>query len=346
VYDSIKAHIRTAQHIDTSRFDGHRVIEDSLHGVIARHWITRDGIHLNYRQSSDMHESILSIETALSHWTKTPRTDNPTQQDYKKAIHRINVWLRTTIGIVTDLMEWTVNRIDYCYNFDVLDVDSYLLMVRGLHCGKLSRVEHEHGVTWKNESRWVKFYDKGVQLGDGTSTLRFEVSNHHAAVRYMCKKWFGCARTVAEVLHPARAWYVLSRYLDELGLNSPDVYESDVLLLNRLRAVFPTQVHIALGTLHLIRSYGTEAQQYINRSTYYRWLKRFRLASLLPTPTHALPVLSLSSTFFLQQLPQNLGELPVGAATSSQKIWWEKLGLKIDPTPEMLRAYEQTQVMG
>lgn len=354
MYDSLKAHIRLNTKLDISCFTHHRGIDDlRSDSIVYRHWIASDGIHLNYRHQPMIDEGILSIEVPLAQWTKTDRAANPTQKDYNKALSRINGWLHDHLphDDIPCITTWTVDRIDYCYNFDVADVDTYLMMVRALHCGKLSRVEHEHGVTWKNDSRWVKFYDKGQQLGDGTHTLRFEVTNHRAAVSYMCKRWFGCARIVSELLHPMRAWYVLSRFMSELGLNNPDVYQSDVVLMQRIHTLYPTRTAIAIGMLYIIRTHGSSAytQHIINRSSYYRWLKRFRTHNLLPTPTHALPVLHISSAFFTQQHSQNLDNTAGGADTSSQKIWWEKFGLKIEPTAEMraeLERHAQAQIMG
>jgi hypothetical protein len=357
VYDSIKAHIKLNEPLDTSVFDGARIVNDGgQHHT--RYWMTRDGIHLNYRISSD--GDMLSIEFALSQYTNTPRHENPTSRDYHKALNRINEWFFLHLhDDIPDIRTWTVDRIDYAYNFTVDTVAPYIMMLNQLHLGMMSRSNHEHGVTWKNANRWVKFYDKGKQLNEPVSVLRYEVTNHRAAVRYMCKHWFGCARTVAELCHPMRALYVLSRMYEALGLAQAETYQGNVSLHTRLAALYPTQVATALGMYILITQYGSEAHTYAltTRGTYYRWLRTLRTHGLLPTYTHALSVLHNFSSFFIAQYSQNLKVVAGGADTSPQKISgenWDEikfhtLGLKIEPTAMMKEAYErytQAQIVG
>lgn len=341
MFDSIKCHAEL--NIDVNLFPHKRYVHDSRNGIYARHWLTEDGIHLNYRVDMVGARGVLSIEVALSQWTGIPRTFNPTMEDYQYAINRINKWIRDKMGITVDIRDWTVTRIDYCYNFDVSDARDYLLMLKTMHCGTLTRQMYEGGVVWKNDSRWVKFYDKQAQLGyDNHDVLRYEVSNHKGAVAYMCKHWFGCARVLRELLHPMRALYVLARSWHELGLNV-DSYTTDIALLSALRATFPDRTHTAYGVVHLMRVYGTDCitSGFVPRSTYYRWRRLLRTHHLLPIPTLTLPVLRFPSTFFTQQHSQNLGKSLSAPHISTKKIgenfWIGDTGLKIE-LPEWLHV--------
>lgn len=334
MFDSIKCHIKLDKPLNSDVFDHHRMVSDMRYGIVSRHWIAKDGIHLNYRHHPQDADGTLSIEVALSHYTQSPRHENPTMRDYNKAINLINEWLYQQVGVVPDVREWTVDRMDYCWNFAVEDVSAYIRLLNQLHCGSLARTSLEHGVTWKNDNRWVKFYDKGKQLGDGAlSVLRFEVTNHRSAVRYMCKKWFGCERVLSELLHPVRALYVLHRYLSQLGLHQSDVYEDNTTLHTRIAHLFPARTATALGMYILITQYGADTHRHglTTSSTYYRWLSRLRTHGLLTTPTHALPVLRLNHSFFIQQHTQNLGISIPPAANPTKKFGWEKFGLKIEP---------------
>jgi hypothetical protein len=325
--------------MDTERFHFHRLVDDTRHGASMRHWIAKDGIHLNYRHALGFHDGVLSIEVALSHWTKTPRNENPTMIEYQHALDRINDWIAHMIGYVCDIRQWICSRVDYCFNLCVDDARPYLAMLSQMWCGSLSRVNmsNDEGVVWKNDSRWIKFYNKNAQLGLSThQTLRYEVSNHSGAVRYMCKNWFGCARTVVELLHPVRALYVLHRYWTELGLDQSSSYDSDIALHQQLSKDYGSSATTALGTLRLIEQYVTDAHKHelISKATFYRWRKSLRSHGYLSSPAHALPVLLLQYSFFLTQYAQNLGFLPPTQSNPPQKIWWENFGLKIEPSED------------
>jgi hypothetical protein len=253
--------------------------------------------------------------------------------------------------------------VDYAHNFDVgKDITAYMSLLQSLWIGGMARHPYpdSQGVIFKGKqrgSRWVKFYDKAKQLGDGSGrgVLRFEVSNYKQVLPYMCKEWFGCDRTVANVLQPGRALYCMASQWERLGLATTSTYGADsTTLLLRLKADFGNSALTAYGALHAIHTYGADAHtQYhvMSSNTYYRWRKLLTqhgyitehsdvslMALHLPTDT----VYHYAKIF---DSPQNLAFPRTAGAKSTLKIFAEKLapalGVRPDAKPSeyLVRRY-------
>jgi hypothetical protein len=183
------------------------------------------------------------------------------------------------------IREWTCQRVDYTWNWNVDgQLREYMTVLQGLRVSAMNRhpFDANEGVVWKAKNRWIKFYNKSLQLGlpkeDG-EWLRYEVSNYKEAVKYMSKRWFDCERTVGELVHPERALFVMAKMWDKLGLYAAEKYGTEGLLLQRLVQLFGQRGAASANYhLRLMREYGTgsysDGVQLTSSSTYPRWKKK------------------------------------------------------------------------
>lgn len=184
------------------------------------------------------------------------------------------------LGLCVNLERAQVQRIDYTADLDVASVPLYLKQVQSLSLRSWSRqVFPGQGVVWKGGSRWVKFYAKAKE-----GKLRFEVSSYRDSVRYMAGRWFGCERTLGEMVQPGRGLYVLAYYWDLLGLGRARA--SEVAELDGLRDAFGVRnVAAASHALRCVREHGTESYKSLNlisKSSFYRWKRELAEQGFLP----------------------------------------------------------------
>jgi len=253
---------------------------------------------------------------------------------------------------------WRVQRVDYCVDIQVGEaLPAYMAVLERLQIASWSRHPFAgQGVVWKSRStrgRWVKFYDKSKESGNGSGVLRFEVSNYRDAVRYMAEHWFGCERSVAELVKPGRAVFVLCYFWDKLGLGRGD-YGHEQAELWRLRAVFGARgVAAARYVLCVHREFGPEAWRrgLVSRSSYYRWLARLKrqgfLASAGPCALPALCLFGSESELASAENLKSSSAPPVflGEKTISWKNLAEKLGFRAEvrPISYLLEVFNGTE---
>lgn len=295
MYDTIHCYHKLDKQLDVTRFNEYRVIDDSVRGQSGT-FIAHDLCHVRYMPN----QNILSIQFSVASVLNEPYV-NITEKMAHDATYLVDDYLKQFDSDLLPVREWTITRIDYAYNFVVDDIDSYMLMVRDLH-HKYQRVQYDvsEGVLFSAKSRSIKFYNKAKQrgMGEAETTLRYEVSNYPAAVRYMAEHWFNCPRTVEQFLKPERAVYVLQRFWYELGLSSPNAFTHEPAIMYQLRETFGSSALAAHTALILISTHGSDAhkQQLLSRSQYYAWRHKLTQCGFLPYTQHTLPTLHLPTS--------------------------------------------------
>lgn len=276
MYDTIAAMIEVHD-LDVSKFQGGAVMEDFGSGrSSARAWHNGDGDGYHPRITYWPDGRLLKVEASLP--KLCGRTViNPL--DVESAIERLDALLGALFGDLPSVDTWTVQRVDYAWQWEVSPhAAAYLSVWQNVQVTGLSRQDYgADGVVWKQGNRWIKVYDKSRESGGLGGTLRFEVSNYKSAVKYMCKRWFGCDRVVSEVLQPGRALYVLAREGERIGLFS-DISTEDGVTLARLRDCYGRRAASAFYVLTLLQTYGDSAHKagLISRSSLSEWRARLR----------------------------------------------------------------------
>lgn len=324
--DTVAASVKLDHDLDVTVFQGVAAREDFASG--------EQSVRLFRNQAGSQYEPRLTYWPA----TRLLRVEFSVRKVAASVpFDTVDTWLRGLfVQELPPLTTWTCQRIDYAVDLDVGDLlPQYLALLGRCQVGSWSRQPHASGVVWKSSSRWVKFYDKGRESEKQIGVLRFEVSNYRDAVRYMAHHWFGCERTVGEMVQPGRALYVLARYFEQLGL-AAESYDSREYELQQLKSVFGSRsLPGAAHALACIRTHGTESyksQSLMSKSSYYRWLRVLREHGFLATnELKSLPVLRLPCTEAFKSLSgaQNLklrkDAYQLGGVELSQKISWEKL---------------------
>ncbi len=200
---------------------------------------------------------------------------------------------------------WRCQRVDYCVDIEVDEVAPYLAAIGQLRAGSMQRHPFDDGVVWKARGRWVKFYDGKKH---NKQALRFEVSNYKQSVRYMAEHWFGCDRTVQEMVQPGRALYVLARYWDKLGLGQG--FAQQEREVSALRSAFGQRsLAGAIHALSCIRTHGVESYKTLmlmSKSSYYRWSSQLRDKGFVAASDDSLCVLRLPCDSVFALCGQNL----------------------------------------
>jgi len=305
--DTVVARVVLDRDLDVTLFEGGVVYEDLAMGEVSRRL---------YRNPAE------GYAPRVTYWPGS-RTLKIEWSVEKMGLERVDVWLRETFGEVPGIRTWRVMRVDYAVNLDVgANLPEYLAAVGRLQLGSWERHPWEgRGVVWKSKSqrgRWVKFYDKGRERAErggargesepvagrrqgsahpADGVLRFEVSNYADAVKYMAARWFGCERTVGELVEPGRALYVLAYFWQKLGVGR-GVGERDAELAQLRRAFGVRNVAAARHALECYRQHGIESYkslQLISKSSYYRWTRELREKGFLVSANEraSLPALHL-----------------------------------------------------
>lgn len=242
-----------------------RYVSDSR-GVRHKLWREESGVFL---EVSDRSAPLVRATFSVPRILQCGYHHNPTIADIQQAIEHVS----NVVG--DDIRDWTVSRLDCCWNFEVgAQLPEYLALVRSLQLGSYVRQSYapDEGVVWKSASRWVKFYDAYRRHGaDGV--LRFEVSNHRPVLVQMCRGWFGCERTLSSLVHPGRIAFILCYVWQRLGLHQADYY-SEWSTMQRCRTLYGRGAMTAYYVWCAVRQHGAAARRLMSEDVYYSWRKR------------------------------------------------------------------------
>lgn len=281
--DTIAAITTLDRPLDDGLFGGSALVTDHVTGSEhSRMWLNPSGDQhgaaprLTYWPDS----MTLKAEVSLPKLCNLP--EDATTDD---ALDALNAWIGDLIPGLDDVRKWRCQRVDYCWQWDTspFPATAYLDVLSRLPMSGARRHSFKgEGVVWKNNSRWVKFYDKGKEQSVSDKVLRFEVSNYGAACRYMADQWFDCERTVVEMVRPDRALYVLRWTWRKLGLEGVDIGDVQRTIFD-LRKSFGVSTPNAFYYLHLCSMYGRDAinMGLTSASSFTAWRTRLRKAGFL-----------------------------------------------------------------
>lgn len=309
-------------------FTGGRVSEDFESGEVhVRLWRNPRGEEYEPRFTYWRERQILKVEVSLP---KLINSSNLMSEAISEALDVLDFWISEAFGKLTSVREWTCQRVDYVYEFDVTNVSWYLATYGAAKMTGMSRHDYRRdGVVWKQGNRWVKLYDKRKEQGDEARGLRLEISNYASAVRYMAEAWFGCERTVSEMVHVGRALYVLSVYFEKLSLHRQP--RREVRVLREMRQRYEQSAAAAWYTWTLLRVFGSEAAELglISRSQLSRWRKRLRDDGfmVMSDDQERESVLSLPVSEVISDVRENLGLSSAPLEIDPHKNFAEILGL-------------------
>lgn len=310
-------------------------------------------------------EGLLKLEFSVAKMADCTWWENPTADQVDAVLNQASETAQVFVEDDYDVREWRAQRVDYAWMWDVEGyLPAYMSVLSQLRIGSWSRHPYDvsEGVVWKTSGtrgRWVKFYNKGKELGNGVEgILRFEVSNYREAVRYMADKWFECPRLVGELVNPVRAVYVMAYFWERLGLGRSEDYGTEELLERRLRDVFVERVAQATYVLHLYRKYGTAAikspLELVSKSMFYRYRRELVehgfMTSLDDDATinvEYLDALHLPVQETLAKIisDENLGEVAARLATHTNKKFWENFRSEVGLSNAPSVGYFNDQVM-
>jgi hypothetical protein len=326
MYDTLVAMVTLDHDLSPALFAGGLVTEEFDTGKqSARLWSNSDDLRVTYWVEA----RCLRVEASIVQLVH--RVDDVTEAEKEIALDRINVLLAEQFGQLPDVRSWQCQRIDYFVTWPVnaAQFADYKHLFASIRVDGKQMQNYDNGLCWKSKSRWIKVYNTAMRGGD--DRFKFEVSNHRTAVVYMCKAWFACERTVAELLQPGRALYVLAFFWQKLGLFSQAAFSSDELVAVRARRLYGRGAASALYHLKLIESYGNESIELklTSSNSYYRWKKRLRVDGLISSDDErivsSLEILELFNREHLSILVKNLKEDSALSALSAwkkfQKIW-------------------------
>lgn len=352
MYDTIAASIDLAHHLDEAIFqDGE---ERSRHGVTTlRLWHNpvNYGARLTYWRRVGQAGSRLRAEFSIPHLLGLG-FDNPTHTQSLQAVTDVSLYINALFNTaLPHLRGWKTGRIDYAWNWECGDdLPLYLAMVQRLSPANMARTPYpDSGVVFKGKARhgrWIKFYDKGKQLGvKDRRVLRFEVQNMKAIIPYMTENWYGCTRLLNDLLHPGRALYCMAMAWDKLGLSHAQAYGDEDTLLIRMRRDFGSAAPGAYYALMCIRAYGAETHKSLalmSSNTYYTYRRKLTQHNYMIDTQYRMPSLSLPVETVMNEqtfaAAQNLGDAPRARAKIDKKFLREKLGVKPDaPMPKYLQ---------
>lgn len=347
MYDTIVASVESPEYVDEHLFQGGKETVDMVTGaVVTRLWYNGQGAayqpRVTYWRAGDLPQGgRMRMEFSIPKLAGIDPLGNPTAADVVCALDAATAFVRSCFcKELPDVRMWKVNRVDYAWNWTVGDdLLLYMSLVQSLHAGGMVRHPYPEtqGVVWKTKqrnARWIKFYSKSLveKVVDRPAVLRFEVSNYRKVLPYMCKVWFGCERSVAEVLRPGRGLYVLAQAWERLGLGAAATYgSSDAQVMLRLRATFGRGAAGAWFALGAMQRYGADAWRVyglMSENTYYVWRRKLvqhgYLSEVDDGDDGGVPVLRLPVddvvTFLAAEAAQNLGIGNVPAAKDIKKI--------------------------
>ncbi len=354
MYDTVVAAIDLDKPLDDQYFQEGQTLIHKDGTATVRLWHNGGGDYaprLTYWRGVKQMAGRLRAEFSIPKMAHIGVYDNPTEREKYQALGDVTAYINMLVNAeLPHIRVWRASRIDYAWNWDVGDqLPVYLAMLQRLHPGALSRQEYPNaGVSFKTRAsngRTIKFYDKAGEQGmKNGHILRYEVSNFKRVIPYMTERWYGCARSVGDLLHPGRALVCMAIMWMKLGLSHADTGygDSEASLLLRMRRDYGTSSPGAYYALMCIRSYGKQSVSLglMSDNSFYAWRKKLTDHNYMIDTQYQLPALHLP-THILQEhedseLPQNLGRGDTPPAKIDKKILAAKLGVK---SPALIPNY-------
>lgn len=183
-----------------------------------------------------------------------------------------------------DVSSWRVLRVDWACDWQIeRGISDYLSALARLSLPNYDRTEWRNGVSWRNNSRLIRFYNKSSESGFRNrldARLRFEVSDQKRAIVYLSQVR-GCEPDVQSLISDGVSRSVLSHWLTKLGVVDGWGAVDDVRA--RVYALFGRRAAGALEHLHLIQSHGPDAVALglTSKASYYRYKHELSTAGLL-----------------------------------------------------------------
>lgn len=346
MYDTVSAYFGVTSPINMQIFTGYSTVHKAA-GSYRRWWIESKQVRLVYWQDAQRLTIEFSIGKLLGGLL------NPTDADKERVLDGINEWLRSVGVRADDVRTWKVTRVDYAWNWQVEDVAAYMALLDDLQIGVLKRYTYDNaeGVLFKSKGRhgrWVKFYDKGKQIGlPDVRVLRYEVSNMRRASTTLAETAFGCDQTVDQMLQVGRAVYVLALMWEKAGLDAQD-WHSEYDIMSKMRQRYGVSAGIAYLTWCAVRKYGAAARDILTEHQWIVWRKRLRddgLMVLDETKGGVLVPLSLPIDVALDAAAaaQNLEPLGAFQITPPKKNLWKNVaaGLNLLPSSRPVEALQR-----
>jgi hypothetical protein len=343
MYDTIAAGVDLPHSLDERTFqDGETRIRQGRTIIRMWHNDPKNGVRVTYWRTQGISQTRLRAEFSIPH-TLGLGFENPTHGQSLQAITDISLYMNALVNVhLPHIREWKTARIDYAWNWDCgADLPMYLALVQRLSPSGMSRTPYpDSGVVFKSgekHGRWLKFYDKGKQLGIlDRHVLRYEVSNYKRVLPRMAESWYGCTRKVGDLLHPGRALFCMAAMWDRLGLSHAHSYGDDeASLLVRMRRDFGSSAPGAYYALMCIRAYGAETHKSLglmNSNTYYTYRRKLTEHNYMIDTQYHMPSLALPYDVVMNEqtfaAAQDLGRGAAGSANRSEKILREKLGVR------------------
>lgn len=312
-----------------------RVEKTSQSGV--RHdvrWAVRlRHVHVTYYPDS----GILYVDFNMQDFLLDPLNDLD-QHRVDGIVEIVMTRLVNYFGEAAGRWEFKVQRVDYAINLEVSNVPAVMQSLQGLSLARHKRnVYAESGVNWKSSMRWVKFYDKGKQIGQHVQVLRYEVSVLRRGVAQLCG-YLSVGARMEELLRVDVAVYVLMYWLRQLGLL--DGVDGRVSTLVRMRELFGQR---ELASAWLVREcvgrFGTECYKepllLCSQSTYYKYLSLLRGHGLLFEDVSLPPIGGL-----VARKTRNLGCFSETRAGVRDQAGLKKFSEKFSAAPDGLVIWE------
>lgn len=343
MYDTVVASIELNKPLDETIFQEGQTTTNLRGESMLRLWYNPEkyGPRLTYWRKVGEQRVRLRAEFSIPHLLNVSPYANPSQSQTLRAITDVSAYVNMLFSAeLPHFRTWRVSRMDYAVNWDVGDkLPQYLSMLQALRPGNMTRHPYpDSGVVFKSKQRngrAVKFYDKGREQGElNRHVLRYEVSNFKRVIPYMTERWYGCTRSVDDLLHPGRALFCMAVMWERLGLSHAREYGGETSLLLRLRDTFGSAAPGAYYALMCIRAYGKDCVDMglMSSNTYYTRKRELSQHNYMIDTQYHLPALHLPCHILEQQedfaAAQDLGTGAAAPAKRKEKILREKLGVK------------------
>ncbi len=230
------------------------------------------------------------------------------QSQVDEALDLIDAYIYEQYIDAPPVREWTCKRLDAVYAWSTEeDTYSYILAISQMNIGSYRRTPFgPEGVVWKSGAgyRWVKFYDKSLEVQQNhkqkdraPGVLRYEVSNYRNSVNYLAKRQLKIPQTVERMTRRDVSYFILSSFLERLGIHEKSFGEEQALYVDLLRfygsrSAATVKVFLDHYPDMGIDMYRVEPRM-MTSSTFYRWKKILIDDGFLPLAPRALSPLPL-----------------------------------------------------
>jgi len=278
------------------RFSGR---SDNGHWVDRERWVTvnrQDAApYLRYVP----YTGALTIEASLPKvlWGQNVRLLGA--DEVRQSLDRLTDIVSDTVGVqVPACTSWDVQRVDYCFNWQVGEASRlYLPALAGCTLPYLRTIVDSGTVYFANRRRVVRFYDKFREShrDDAKGILRFEVELRRPEDQL---RDLVCRTTADEVLCWSVARPMLGGYLDRLG--SHLVVDRKTVNFEKLLATYGyPKAERLMGYMHVRGICGSAVGDVVgSRTTVYRRERELREAGIDADMAEGrLPPLTLPDEF-------------------------------------------------